>query len=136
MRGTIYFIGFDSASLEKVVISKYNGYNQKVDSTIYLLSNSPTRLTFLDTPHKHVIWPYHEDIYPGDWEVRVPNAGNTYRISGFSSTSGSVEQSFLGNDEECFDVVTGYYLNSVYTSTGVDERLLSNVQTQPVVLRR
>jgi hypothetical protein len=117
-QATIGFEGFDSASLEQVVVSRYNGYNQKTDSTIYLLSASPTPLTYYDSAHRFVEWPYDVRMLPGeDWEVRVPRAGKTYRITGFSSSEGTVKESFMGNDQVCFDVVTGYYLNGNYMPT-------------------
>src|SRR5687768_2459318 len=72
--GHFYFEGFDSASLERVVISRYDGYNRKTDSTIYLLSTLLIPLSFDNSGF--VRWPYEFRIMVGeDLEVRVPAAG-------------------------------------------------------------
>jgi hypothetical protein len=117
----MFFTGFDSASLERVVVVRSDG--QKVlDSNIYLLSKSSNPLRYHDSTQKFVDWPYADSVRLASvpFEVRVPNAGKVYHVGGIVLSNGTVHESFMGNDEVCYNNVTSYYLDGKNIETGLN----------------
>ena len=127
--------GFDSATLEQVMVT-YKGRPYS-DSTIYLLSASGKPLKHNDTNSNLIYFPFDIRINSGDdIEVLVASTGKKYHISGLTRTNGTVKQSFMGNDEECWDVITGYTLDGTYHTTGLNKPSFSGGSDKAYILLR
>jgi hypothetical protein len=92
-RGKISFTGFDSASLEQVIIKQYSagsGFGDLTDSVTIFLSKSTVPIRYYDTVNKFVEWTPPIGSWPArqhgflssgyEYEIAVPNAGKVFRI--------------------------------------------------------
>lgn len=127
--GELEFSGFDSASLEIVVVKKYNAgsnFNHPTDSAIYRLSQSSTRVYYYDTVNHFVAWhsSYSASILPNqEVSVEVPNIGKTYHIKDLTSSNsknervGGFMQSGGSDSKKCYNFVESYNLDGTTIAT-------------------
>ena len=129
----VRFIGFDSASLEQVIVKQYsagNGFSDLTDSVSIFLSTSTDALRYYDTVNKFVEWRPHVSrsgnlvnyLRSGrDYVIEVPNAGKVFRIRDMvcSDAKSSCSGGMSGASAcLCTNSLESYRLNYVEVSTG------------------
>ena len=137
--GEIRFAGFDSTSLEQVIVKQYSrgsGFNDLIDSVSIFLSEDTSRLYYYDTINRFVSWTAFGIYWPKtpgrsvrfltsdyEYEIDVPNAGKVFRIGDMicaeakSSCSGGTSGASACL---CVNALEFYRLNGmeVYTNHG------------------
>jgi len=121
------FVDYDSASLEKVSITRYpvgDQFRHPIDSTEYYLSQSQSPIETYDAASGFVWWPYEGMVtllYSNDYLVHVAATGQEFRFSEIAITDDKASCPWGSGQSTCicYDVVTSYNLNGTSVSTGM-----------------
>ena len=132
------FVGYDSASLEEVIIKRYtkgSGLHNPIDSVDVFLSKANVPVSYYDTTNKSIRWPSTSVYWNGntgrpitilalaqyDYEIKVPNAGKVFRLTDIrcadekSSCSGGMSGAGAC---QCMNALEAYKLNDSLINTG------------------
>jgi hypothetical protein len=133
-------VGFDSATLRTVTVKVYkadNSFSNPLDSAVILDSmmgrttNGPyftwnplfgtewdSLLCFDTQLNKYRLYDTSAEFTPYDWEISIPNAGRTFRVSGIKMT-GATSQTVETCDNKGNKIGGNCYLHfSSYTVNG------------------
>ena len=118
----INFTGYDSTSLEKVVLKTFpagNNFSSPTSVTEYYLSKYPYKP--IKRYNNFIEWPYDIIMAPGsDYEIDVTNTGKKFRITEIVGTDAN---SWCGQSNGaqacyCYNDVSSYKLDGVTIETG------------------